>query len=105
MAVTYTSAIWTVKEGHEDDFVAAWEDFVRFGAEHAGSGMFHMTRDVENPRRYFSYAPWESSEAITGWTTDPQFPEKIGRVRAHCDDFERHEYELVTKVEGAVSIA
>lgn len=31
MAETYTTGIWLVKEGNEDDFVASWREFASWG--------------------------------------------------------------------------
>jgi heme-degrading monooxygenase HmoA len=42
---------------------------------------------------------WESAEAQDAWKALPEFPERIGRVRAHCDDLHPSVFELVTTVE------
>jgi heme-degrading monooxygenase HmoA len=95
---TYTSGSWKVKPGEEDAFVAAWKGFVSWAKEHDGSGTFRLVRDVEDPTRFMSFAPWESFEAQQAWKELPEFPERIGRVRAHCTDFQPSTYELVTTV-------
>jgi heme-degrading monooxygenase HmoA len=45
-----------------------------------------------------SFAPWESFEAQQAWKDDPEFRERIGRVRAHVNDFQPLVYELVATV-------
>jgi hypothetical protein len=45
-----------------------------------------------------SFAPWESFEAQHAWKALPEFGERIGRVRRHCEDFLPSTYELVTTV-------
>jgi heme-degrading monooxygenase HmoA len=45
-----------------------------------------------------SFAPWESFEAQQAWKQQPEFAERIGRVRAHCADFQPFTYEFVTDV-------
>jgi heme-degrading monooxygenase HmoA len=99
MAETYTSGVWHVKRGEEEDFVAAWRDFVAWGSEWPGSGTFRLVRDVDDPATYMSFAPWESFEAQAAWKVDPEFPERIGRVRSHTDEFTPSVFELVTQVE------
>jgi heme-degrading monooxygenase HmoA len=96
---TYTSGAWTVKAGEEDAFVEAWRDFVTWGSTFPGSGMFRLVRDLERPNSYLSFAPWDSFEAQQAWKDDPEFPERIMRVRSHCDDFQPSLFELVTQVE------
>lgn len=99
MPETYTSGTWVVKDGEEEAFVAAWRAFVQWAAEHDGSGTFRLVRDVDDRSRYISFAPWESFEAQQAWKDEPEFRERIGRVRQHCDDFKPSVLELVTTVE------
>jgi len=57
-----------------------------------------LLRDHDDPSKYMSFAPWESFEAQQAWKEEPEFPERIGRVRVHVDDFQPLVYELVTEV-------
>jgi heme-degrading monooxygenase HmoA len=98
MAETYTNGNWVVKQGEEEAFVAAWREFVGWAAQHDGSGTFRLVRDVDDPRRYTSFAPWESFEAQQAWKAEPEFRDRIGRVRRHCDEFTPSVLELVTIV-------
>ena len=99
MAETYTSGIWRVKQGEEDEFVAAWRDFVTWASTWDGSGTFRLVRDVDDASLYMSFAPWESFDAQATWKADPEFRERIGRVRQHTDEFTPSVFELVTVVE------
>jgi len=99
MPETYTSGLWTVKAGSEDEFVQEWTDFVRWASGFDGSGTFRLVRAVDEPSRYQSFAPWESFEVQDAWKKEPEFRERIGRVRSHCEDFTPIVYELVTQVE------
>ena len=98
MAETYTSGIWRVKEGEEDDFVTAWRDFVAWAATFDGSGTFRLVRDADDPGKFMSFGPWESFEAQDAWKVDPEFPERIGRVRRHTTEFAPSVFELVTQL-------
>ena len=98
MAETYTSGIWIVKQDEHDEFVAAWRDFVSWASAWAGSGTFRLVRDVDEPAKYLSFAPWETFEAQEAWKADPEFRERIGRVRQHTDEFTPSVLELVTQV-------
>jgi heme-degrading monooxygenase HmoA len=49
MGETYTSGSWKAKQGHEDDFVEAWKEFVSWAKDQPGSGRFRLVRDVEDP--------------------------------------------------------
>jgi len=98
VAETYSSGAWKVKAGEEDAFVEAWKEFVGWSAGMPGSGTFRLVRDLGQPGRYLSFAPWESSEAAQAWQQQPEFAERLGRVRAHCDEFQPSSYESVAEV-------
>jgi heme-degrading monooxygenase HmoA len=99
MAETYTSGIWYVKKGEEDDFVSAWRDFVTWAATFEGSGSFRLVRDADDSAKSMSFAPWETFETQDAWKADPEFSARIGRVRRHTTDFTPSVFELVTQVE------
>ena len=99
MAETYTSGVWIVKPGEEDAFTQAWTEFVTWASTMPGSGTFRLVRSLEQPGTYLSFAPWESFEAQGAWKENPEFRERLMRVRSHCEDFQPSTYELVTEVD------
>jgi heme-degrading monooxygenase HmoA len=99
MSETYTSGLWRVKPGHADEFVAAWTAFVEWAKEQPGSGTFRLVRDVEDPERFLSFAPWESFEAQNAWKQTDEFAAGMRAVRRHVDSFEPSTFELVKQVE------
>jgi heme-degrading monooxygenase HmoA len=96
---TYTSGMWLVKEGEEDEFVAAWRDFASWGHTWPGCGTLRLVRDHYEPNRFMSFGPWESFEAQQAWKDSPEFKERIMRVRQHVEDFTPSVFEHVTAVE------
>jgi heme-degrading monooxygenase HmoA len=100
MAETYTAGMWKAKPGEEGEFVDAWREFAAWASTMPGSGTLRLTRDTNDPSRFFSFAPWESIEAIHAWKASGEFKERIGRVKAHTDDFTAWEFELATMVAG-----
>jgi heme-degrading monooxygenase HmoA len=98
MTETYSSGTWAVKPGQEDAFVQEWSAFVTWASGMPGSGTFRLVRDLDQPATYMSFAPWESLEALNAWRELPEFRERIGRVRSHCEDFRPATCELVTQV-------
>ena len=98
MTETYSSGRWTVKPGEEDAFVKEWTAFVTWASSMPGSGTFRLVRELDQPSRYMSFAPWESLEAQRAWGEQPEFSERIMRVRSHCEDFQPSTQELLTEV-------
>jgi heme-degrading monooxygenase HmoA len=100
MAETYTAGMWKAKAGEEGKFVDAWREFAAWASAMPGAGTLRLTRDTKDPSRFFSFAPWESIEAIHAWKSSDEFRERIGRVKAHTDEFTAWEFELATMVPG-----
>ncbi len=98
MAETYTSGRWLVRPGEEDAFLQAWTEFVEWGSGFSGSGTFRLVRDLEVPGQYVSFCPWESFDAQQAWKEDPEFRERLGRARGHCEEFEPSTLELAVEV-------
>src|SRR5262245_55180276 len=98
MTETYSSGVWTVKSGEEDAFAADWKACVAWSAKQPGSGTFRLVRDVDEPNRFMSFGNWDGMDAQNAWTRHPEFAERLGKVRAHCDDFKPSSYELITEV-------
>jgi heme-degrading monooxygenase HmoA len=63
-----------------------------------GAGTARLTRDLEDPRRFMSFAPWESLETMHAWKSNPEFRERMGAVQAHVDEFTPTELELAAEV-------
>jgi heme-degrading monooxygenase HmoA len=88
-----------VKPGQEEAFVQSWTEFVTWASSMPGSGTFRLVRDLERPGTYLSFGAWDSFDAQEAWKDLPEFVERIGRVRSHCEDFRPSTYELVAQVE------
>jgi heme-degrading monooxygenase HmoA len=98
MSEVYSSGAWTVKEGQGEAFVEAWKTFAGWLAEMPGSGTARLVRDLSDPERYLSFAPWESIEAMHDWKNAPEFRERMAAVQEHVAQFTPSELELVAEV-------
>jgi heme-degrading monooxygenase HmoA len=87
-----------VKPGEENAFVQEWKEFVGWAAELPGSGDFTLLQDLDRRDRFTSFGAWESLEAQETWMQQPEFAERLGRVRSHCSDFHGTSFELVATV-------
>jgi len=98
MNEVYSSGSWKVKDGEEKEFEAAWIEFARWLNTMPGAGTARLTKDLAEPGRYLSFAPWESVEQMHAWKSDPAFKENMGKVQAHIAEFTPSEMELVVMV-------
>jgi heme-degrading monooxygenase HmoA len=98
MAVAYSSGAWTAKVGEGDAFVEAWTEFAGWLSTMPGAGTARLTRDLSEPWRYLSFAPWETVEDMHAWKSNPEFGRRMSVVREHVAEFTPSELELIAEV-------
>jgi heme-degrading monooxygenase HmoA len=98
----YSSGAWTAKQGEDDAFVEAWTEFARWLITMPGAGTARLTRNLSEPRRYLSFAPWETAEAMHTWKSNPEFGQRLAAVRELIAELTPSEFELVAEVEGGL---
>jgi len=62
-----------------------------------GAGKAHLSRSLEDPQSYMSFANWKSADAMHAWKESPEFREKMGAIRQHAE-LTPTEWEQVTEV-------
>lgn len=100
MRQPYTHGRWVAKEGREAEFQAAWEELAEWTARNipgAVGGEARLLQDIENPRLFYSFGPWQSLEAIEAWRASAGFQERVGQVRELLEAFEAHTLDLVAQ--------
>jgi heme-degrading monooxygenase HmoA len=98
MAEVYSSGTWKAKDGEEKEFEAAWTEFAQWMSTMPGAGTARLTRDLSEPGRYLSFAPWDGVETMHAWKNDPAFRQNMGKVQAHVAEFTPNEMEVVAEV-------
>ena len=96
----YTSGRWTVKPGHEDEFIAAWSEFAEWSRTNSpGASWALLLRDRQQSNVFTSLGPWESAMAVEAWRASDGFRTRIGRIRGLLDGFEAATLDPVARVE------
>ncbi len=98
MSTAYSSGVWKVKDGEGDAFVEAWTKFAGWLGTQQGSGTARLVRDLEDPSRFLSFAPWDSVDEMHAWKSDPAFAENMGALQDHVAEFTPSELELIAEV-------
>jgi heme-degrading monooxygenase HmoA len=95
----YTCGTWTVIAGHEDEFIAAWQDMAQWTREHiSGARWATLLQDSEQANRFLSFGPWESAEAIEAWRASEGFQVRVARLRPLLESFEPGTYRACAGV-------
>ena len=78
-------AVFRVQEGHEEDFVEAYEGVSNVLTEAEGNQGASLHRGVEDPNSFTLIVEWDSVESHTALTQEPEF-EKFGEaIGPHLD--------------------
>jgi quinol monooxygenase YgiN len=100
MSQVYTQGTWTVKPGHEEQFITAWTEMAEWtGREVPGSTWAKLLRDRGASNRFISFGPWESLQAIESWRALDGFQTRVQQLRELLDGFEPSTLELVSELE------
>lgn len=97
METHYTHTTWYVKDGSEEEFVRVWTDWAEWTHREGLAEVALLLRDAEDPRRFVSFAPWESIAAIAGWRALPGYQQRVERLRQVVDRFEPHTLAVVAR--------
>jgi heme-degrading monooxygenase HmoA len=77
-----------VKPGQEDEFVRRWNELAEWSAMQGLSDRPQLLRDFDNPRRFVSFAPWQSIDTVARWRSSVGFNERMARLQEVLDGFE-----------------
>lgn len=87
MGTPYTHGRWTVAEGREVDFIAAWTEFAQMATERGATGI-RLLQDVDVPTHFFSFGSWSDAGQITAFRDDPEFQRHVDGMQEMVESFE-----------------
>ena len=79
----YTSGVWIVKKGREDDFGAtlAQESADSDSPQYPSMLSFRLLRDHENPQRFISFGEgWRNTEQIEAARSTPTYQDAMASM-------------------------
>jgi heme-degrading monooxygenase HmoA len=99
MGEAYSSGVWIVVPGREDEFIAAWEAFASWSLrEVPGARWATLLRDRSQANRFVSIGPWESLEHMEAWRSHPGFAERVAGMRPLIERLEPSTLQAVAEV-------
>ena len=95
----YTSGVWIVKAGKEDEFARRWQESADRLALDIPGVKFMLMRDRENPRRFVSLGEgWRNPEQIEAARETPEFQDTMASIWRVLDSGEMTTLDLVASV-------
>ena len=95
----YTSGVFIVKKGREDEFARRWQQSADSSISEFPDITFTLFRDVVNPQRFLSLgAGWRNVEQIEAARSTPAYQDAMGAVWRTLDSGEIATLKLVAEV-------
>jgi heme-degrading monooxygenase HmoA len=100
----FSMAVWTVKEGMEDEFISAWTTFAEWtnDNQHGAMGVY-LTRERSNPEVFVTFGSWENDDDLLRWRNTEEFKGFFARARELCTRITPLTLDTVTTI-GAPKI-
>ena len=81
----YTTGIWLVNPGREEEFIAAWKEFAEWTSRLGGGSLeVLLLQDAEQPQRFVSVGPWKDVPDIRAWRNTTEFGAFMQRAKELC---------------------
>ena len=97
MTNVWTHGEWTVKPGHEDEFVDLWRELARRGvAAFRTVAPPTLLRDHDRPNVFLSFGPWPSIAEVTRFRSSDVFGDARERMGAILESFETRTLDEVS---------
>jgi len=95
----YTSGVWVVKEGREEEFARRWQESADSLALDFPEVKFMLFRDRENPRRFVSLGEgWRNADQIDAARSTPEFQDAMASIWRMLDSGEIATLDLIASV-------
>lgn len=95
----YTSGVWVVKEGREEEFTRRWQESTDKLALEFPDVKFMLFRDRENPRRFVSLGEgWRNADQIDAARSTPEFQDAMASIWRVLDSGDVATLDLIASV-------
>lgn len=99
MSEHYASGSWQVKEGHEEEFVRRWTEFISWSrSTHPDLLVASLLHDRVEPGHFVSFAEWSDPTARESWKQTPEFAERFRACAALCETARGSDYDRVVTI-------
>lgn len=97
-ASVYTLAVWRVKSGRRDEFIAAWKDLGEvFKALPSPPGKGTLVQSTTDPDLFYSFGPWRRPEDAAAMRENPDAQAAMGRLVELCDEATPGAFRIVAE--------
>ncbi len=85
--VIYATAIWSVKQGKEEEFIKIWTDLANWTkANEMCSISVVLLQDLEQKNLFMSFGPWKTPACVQAWREQPEYKAALMKLKEVCDE-------------------
>jgi heme-degrading monooxygenase HmoA len=80
---SFTTGIWNVKKGKEQEFINAWKEIAEWTFKNMDGGSARLLQDSQDQSRFISVGEWNSESNIQKWRETSELKnamEKINQI-------------------------
>jgi heme-degrading monooxygenase HmoA len=77
---SFTTGIWNVKKGKEQEFINAWKEMADWTFKTMDGGSAHLLQDSKDQSRFISMGTWTSENNIQKWRETPEFKTALEKI-------------------------
>lgn len=94
----YTLGVWHVQEGRQQEFINAWKDLgTIFGSLPEPPGKGVLIQSTTDSTLFYSFGPWNSSDAIEAMRNDRRAQEGIRKLIELCTDATPGSFQVIAE--------
>lgn len=96
----YTHALWNIKEGKTEEFIAAWKQFGNALSQIPNSPPVQGTliQSLADPQVFYSFGPWETLEDINAMRSDENVKKALSLILELCQEAKPGNYKTVLQL-------
>jgi quinol monooxygenase YgiN len=96
----YTLAMYRVKAGREEDFLAAWGELAETFTSLPNPPLWGtLIRHRTDRTLFYSFGPWRSAEHVAAMRGSPKAGEAFRRLHELCVELTPGDYEVVAHMD------
>jgi heme-degrading monooxygenase HmoA len=77
---SFTTGIWNVKKGKEQDFINAWKEIAEWTFNNMDGGSARLLQDSKDQSRFISVGLWMSENNIQKWRETDDFKKALEKI-------------------------
>ncbi len=96
----YTHALWHVKEGKTNEFIAAWKEFGTALSQVPNSPPVQGTliQSLSEPLIFYSFGPWNTLEDINAMRNNENVKKALSAILELCQEAKPGNYKTVLQL-------